>query len=282
LAFAELPADPTQRADAVRAFLAREQVFAVLGDFSGAEPGIAAAMRDTETPAIAVLAPIPQTASPLNRFVFYLDGGIEEEEQALLDFASAKFPGMDREIAIIDSDDETSRETAKWLQASLAKAGRQRILLSEDIQAAQADIVFWIRPGLPPAIQGSRVERAILIPGSLAAGFSNTGLSTGTHIFVALGTGSYSQEQIPDAHNDSSRMIWERTTASASILTEALKNAGRGLSRTTLLEALESFNGVQTNLPGPITFGPNRRVGASHVRVMRYDPVSRKLEPSTE
>jgi hypothetical protein len=57
-----------------------------------------------------------------------------------------------------------------------------------------------------------------------------------------------------------------------------MKIAGRGLSRAALLEALEGFHKVQTNLRSPVSYGPNRRVGASGVRIMMFDLKSRKLE----
>jgi hypothetical protein len=50
------------------------------------------------------------------------------------------------------------------------------------------------------------------------------------------------------------------------------------LSRATLLEALESFNGVQTSLAAPVSFGRNRRVGTSGVQIMVYDPLTMKFD----
>lgn len=59
----------------------------------------------------------------------------------------------------------------------------------------------------------------------------------------------------------SGELLWTRATATAEILTEAMKRAGRGLTRRSFIQALESFDGVKTSLPNPVTFGPNRRVG---------------------
>jgi hypothetical protein len=232
-------------------------------------------MDDTGTPAIAVLAPFPQTGSPLNRFVFYLDGGIEEEVQALLDFVSAHFPGLDRQTAIVWSDDEVSRETARWLQARLTKSGHRRVTMSEGLQPVRADIVFCVRPklGVPRVIADVRGDTAILVPGSFAAGYLTQAAFPGAQVFVAFGTASGRADS-----STTSRLIWNRATASASLLTEALQTAGRSLSRATLVEALESFNGGQTSLAAPVTFGRNRRVGASGVQIMVYDPLTRKFD----
>ena len=68
-----------------------------------------------------------------------------------------------------------------------------------------------------------------------------------------------------------------RSTAAAEILIEALKRAGRGLSRFTLMEALESLHQVRTSMVEPISFGPIRRIGASQVRILKFDPRTQKL-----
>jgi branched-chain amino acid transport system substrate-binding protein len=62
-------------------------------------------------------------------------------------------------------------------------------------------------------------------------------------------------------------------------MTEAMTRAGRELTRAGLLDALEGFYNVQTSLAAPISFGPNRRVGTSAVRIMVFDPEARKLIP---
>ncbi len=155
--FTELPSDTARQSAAILDFLHDQHVFAVLGDFTGAEPEIAAVMLKTATPAIAAIAPSPQTDSPLNRYVFYLDGGVTEQRNA------------------------------------------------SDLKSA-------------------------------------------------------------DQRN------WERATAAAEIITEAMTRAGRALTRGGLVQALEGFSNVQTSLPAPVSFGPNRRVGISGVQASALDP----------
>jgi mono/diheme cytochrome c family protein len=60
---------------------------------------------------------------------------------------------------------------------------------------------------------------------------------------------------------DRGQHIWDRSVAAAEIFVEAMKRAGRSLTRRSLIAALESFGGVKTTLPQPITFGPARRIG---------------------
>jgi ABC-type branched-subunit amino acid transport system substrate-binding protein len=272
LSFTELPRESARRATAVRNFLFTERVLAVLGDFSGAEAAMAGVMHDMGTPAIAELAPFPQTDPPLNRFVFYLDGGVEEEAQALLDFASARFPGLDRSTAICFEANDISREAATWLQTRLAESGRRGVMMSEDGKPPRADVVYWVRQE-PQAVVDSSGEGAILLAGSLVDAPIAPISITGARVFVALGASSVEDP------TTAPRNLWDRATASASIMTEGMKRAGRELSRAALLEALEGFHEIQTNLPAPMSYGPNRRVGASGVRIMTLDRKSGKLEP---
>ena len=60
---------------------------------------------------------------------------------------------------------------------------------------------------------------------------------------------------------DRGQYIWDRSVAAAEIFVEAMKRAGRSLTRQSLIAALEGFAGVKTTLPRPISFGPTRRVG---------------------
>jgi hypothetical protein len=271
LTFVELPADAGQRSDAILAFLHKEQVFAVVGaDITGSELEIATIMRNTSTPAIAALAAFPQIDSPLNRYVFYLDGGVKEEAEALLRFAAEKVPGEMPRIAIMSADEENSREAAKWLEARL-KSQPGREIVTEVQHAHPPDLVFWLNPGsrLPSFVTHGNGETTFLIPASLGGeeGFP----PQKSRVFVALHALSQPQDWAPNSKS-ADELNWRRATASAEIMTEAMTRAG-------LIDALEGFYNVQTSLATPVSFGPNRRVGVSDVRVMMVDPHRGELVP---
>jgi ABC-type branched-subunit amino acid transport system substrate-binding protein len=65
--------------------------------------------------------------------------------------------------------------------------------------------------------------------------------------------------------------------AAAKIFTEALKRAGRDLSREKLITALEGLYEYDTGVTPSITFGPNRHVGAMGAYVMSIDPAKREF-----
>jgi ABC-type branched-subunit amino acid transport system substrate-binding protein len=59
--------------------------------------------------------------------------------------------------------------------------------------------------------------------------------------------------------------------SAAKILVEGLKRTGKDLSREKLVETLEGFNEFATGLTPPVTFGPNRRIGATGAYVVTLD-----------
>ena len=59
--------------------------------------------------------------------------------------------------------------------------------------------------------------------------------------------------------------------AAAEVLIEALKRAGRDLSREGLVDQLESLNAFATGHAPPLTFGPARRLGARGAYVVRVE-----------
>lgn len=58
----------------------------------------------------------------------------------------------------------------------------------------------------------------------------------------------------------------------AKVFAEALKRAGRDLSRERLITALEGFYDFETGVTPRLTFGPNRRVGAAGASIVTIDP----------
>lgn len=60
--------------------------------------------------------------------------------------------------------------------------------------------------------------------------------------------------------------------AAAELLREALTRCGREVSRDRLIAELEGLRDFETGLVPPLTFGPDRRVGAAGAYLVTYDP----------
>ncbi|MBA3806525.1 MAG: hypothetical protein H0X14_12535 [Acidobacteria bacterium] len=72
----------------------------------------------------------------------------------------------------------------------------------------------------------------------------------------------------------------------AKTFIEATKTSGRLLSRASLITSLEQLDDFKTGVVPPLTFGPNRRIGAAGSYVVRIDlhkkqyvPLGGRLEP---
>ncbi|HVG21950.1 MAG TPA: hypothetical protein VNI02_23145, partial [Blastocatellia bacterium] len=70
--------------------------------------------------------------------------------------------------------------------------------------------------------------------------------------------------------------------AAAKIFVEATKSSGRQLSRAEIIKALENMRGYATGVIAPVTFGPNRRVGASGSYVVKIDSAKKQYVPVSD
>jgi hypothetical protein len=65
----------------------------------------------------------------------------------------------------------------------------------------------------------------------------------------------------------------------AKILVEGLKRTGKDVTVDNLVESLETLSGFSTGLTPPVSYGPNRRVGANGGYVVGIDLENRKFLP---
>ncbi len=69
--------------------------------------------------------------------------------------------------------------------------------------------------------------------------------------------------------------------AAAKLLIEGLRRAGKDLSRERLIQVLEGFYEYKTGLTPPITWGPNRRIGAMGAYIVRVDLKAKQFVPAS-
>jgi ABC-type branched-subunit amino acid transport system substrate-binding protein len=70
--------------------------------------------------------------------------------------------------------------------------------------------------------------------------------------------------------------------AAAKLFVEGLRKGGRNLSRTRLVEGLESLYRFDTGVTPPLSFGPNRRIGARGAHIVTVDLQNRMYKPVGE
>jgi ABC-type branched-subunit amino acid transport system substrate-binding protein len=301
--FLEAPGPPEQRKAWAADFLEREDVFAGVGAFFfGADAQLAALFEEKEIPLVGPFTLYPKEGFPMNRYVFYLLPGVEAQGEALVRFA-LRLEGTAAQAAILAPAEAALNGSVQTVEKSLAASGRPAPMTLRysrqgfgpkdlaRLAGVKADPVFFL---------GSGSEAKAFLVAANQLGWTPRLLATGTaadaslfdapaafegRIFVALPTLPGGQSpayrdlattyKLPKEHVSAQLSA----LASAEILIEALKRAGRDLSRERLVDQLETLRSVSTGFAPPVTYGPGRRLGARGAYVMRLDLAADRFVP---
>jgi ABC-type branched-subunit amino acid transport system substrate-binding protein len=291
--------DAADPAVAFRNFIETQAPFTLTASIlSPDEHRIAAIADEKEVPVVGALATCPQTGFPLNRYVFYLYGGISSQVASLAAFATMKFPARSKSAVIVDRS-PGSRQALEAVRGQLEKAGWsppiERAsppdgniagLIKELSDTGVQAIFLLVAPGASEPVfrqsAGAGWTPAFLIPGSLgSATLLNAPDAFDGKVHIAYPT-------LPADHDPAAmaEYRWLAQThrlpaqgavtqlaalSSAKILVEALKRAGRDVTREKLIEALEGFYSFRTGLTPAVTFGANRRLGADGAYIVSID-----------
>lgn len=296
--------EPAERAAALRRLLAGGQVFALVGVFlPGAEAEVVAVVEELGVPLVGPFTLQPQVdGSAPAPHVFYLLPGMSDLARSLVTFAAAEADGEPPRAAVVAGDGPglaaAGRAVAEKVAAlgwpaavTVAAAGPDLatvtaadtvfLLASGDAQAgffrSAAELGWYPRVLLP----GALLERGVF---AAPPGFAG-------RIFAAFPTLPSNQDpraveeyrrlaeryQLPERHLTAQIAA----LASARVLVEGLKGAGRDASRGRLVEVLEGLAEYDTGLTPPVTYGPNRRVGVRGAYVLAVDLERQTLVPAS-
>ena len=266
--FFEAPQPADQRRSWTADFLDREEIFAGLaGFFAGADAELASLFEEKRVPMVGPFTVYPREAVPLNRYVFYLLPGIEEQAKALARFAAR----------------------SGWPEPRRAGPGAGPVD-PKALAAAKADPVLFLGSGPEARAFLEAADRLGWHPRFLATGAAADGSLFAApaafegKIYLALPTAP----EGPDAKaiaayralgslpkTDLSAQI--TALGAADTLIEALRKAGRDLNREKLVDQLETLNRFETGYVPPLTYGPTRRLGARGAYVNRLDLKGKRL-----
>lgn len=231
---------------------AGDSVFATIAaDIAGHESETIAAASEAGTP---LIGPVTQRtrAAPPNRYVFYLNGGIEAEARGLTQYAAATWGPP------VVVDDGTEPLHAGAMEAARVSPGVSS-LHTNDLAAAVAVLWFSGR-GLP-----NDPSPHWLIPGMLAAHLPAGGPPS--NVIAAFPSGP--PDLMPWAWTGTGATPAEiQARAAAVVLVEGLRRAGRDLTRERLVDALETLRNFRTGLVPPVTFSASRHVGSTGVWIV--------------
>jgi ABC-type branched-subunit amino acid transport system substrate-binding protein len=296
------------RAESFQKFIRQEQPFALVESFiAGNESEINSCLEQNGVPLIGAISLFPGVDTPANRYAFYLLSGIQEQSEALARFAASN-QGIKAARSIVVYNEEEGiqaaidritkqAETIGWEQPQTVnlKEGKDWSLLLRD---GKIDAVFWLASGeylgefftgavasqvfplvlAPSAFVGSEIYRAPKqFSGHLFLSFPvlpSDQTKEGEMEFLELArAGRFSQGNLAD------RLA---ALSAAKLLIYGLQKAGREARREKIVEILEKLYHFETGQTPPLTFSPNRRIGALGAHIIGIDLEKKQLLlPST-
>ncbi|HZH32293.1 MAG TPA: ABC transporter substrate-binding protein [Pyrinomonadaceae bacterium] len=289
----------------------QEGVFALVASF---EPGAAGATNDyLKRNEVALVGPVtlsPRLSVPPNPFVFYLLPTFSDQARALVDFAAAKFPERTsplQRVAVISSENEYDADARAGFQ-SQAKLYPMQVVADETYGAAGAPsleaIVRAVAPKRPDGIfyfgnaeNFAQLTRAMeaaklnvpVFSSVVMIGHSafDAPVSLAPQIFLAYPAALPGEDDFTEFVDTmrrgnvrlSSPAFQTVAYGAAKTFVEATKSSGRQLSRAALITSLEGLRDFKTGVVPPLTFGANRRVGASGCYIVGIDLNKKQYVP---
>lgn len=310
--FVETADTPLNTRVRVERFLQDEQIFAMTGAFTaGADKELAALMQQREVPLVGPFTLYPQTGFPLNRQVFYLFSGLEGQARALVNFAINQQAGKSSDIVIVSTQSEQNASLIEAVKDQAKKDGRSAVEIYfyksapldvagivPKIQQKGQDKVLFLGTGEAARAFMKEAERlhwspsVYLLSASAGREMFDAPPSFNQKIFISFPTSPADQtaegvkefRALAEKYKLPSQHLVAQLSAysAAKILIEGLKRAGKDVSREKLIAALESLNRFETGLTPPITYGPNRRIGAMGAYVVAIDLEKKQFIPTSE
>ncbi|HEY0100848.1 MAG TPA: ABC transporter substrate-binding protein, partial [Pyrinomonadaceae bacterium] len=312
LKFAETGDTPAATLASVERLVKDEQVFALSSAMiAGADREIATLAHNAEVPLVAPFTLYPPLAAPVNRQVFYLLSGIDDQARALVLFAAQKFPDKNATRAAIvypESEvnagvavaiDEQSR-LAGWSAPGRVKYARgsfDAATTAKELSAKGVNAVFLLggsddARALWTAAEKLNWSPTLYLPGAMTGrDILDAPQAFREKIFLSFPSvpadikppalenfrALAAKYKLPQGH------IAAQVSAyvSAQLLVEGLKRAGRDLSREKLIGALEGLYEYETGLTPRLTYSPNRRVGAAGAYIVAVDMEKKQFLPAS-
>jgi len=292
-------------------FIKDEKVFAMTGVFLvGAEKEVTPLFAEQEVPLVGPLTLDPKTGTPLNRQVFYLTSGNAAQARAMISFLAKQPEAKGRTFAVVYPPTELNRNVLEAVKSEAQKVGLPSPTVAE-YAAGTFDAVATVKQ------LSEKGTGAVLLLGSTAdlTAFTTEADKANWFPYILLQSGGFDRSvfnapagfegkllfTLPTAPSDQKvdalteyRLLTEKyklqpkhqaaqlsAYAAAKLLIEALKRAGKDLTRERLIQVLEGFYEYQTGLTPPITWGPNRRIGAMGAYVVRVDIKGKQFVPAS-
>ncbi|MFQ5462218.1 MAG: ABC transporter substrate-binding protein [Phycisphaerae bacterium] len=282
---------PEKTIDRLGAALDADETFALVAPLVPRGESQLAALADRRgIPVIASLGASPDDMIGPSRYLFYLSPGPSVQARALAEYGFQKLQNAESpKAAIITKAGKPYEALSDAIASQCRKRGMKLQVIAPYAadsfapellawQQVGSDGLFFVGPDadavpLLEKIAANGHPPEVLLMGSLLSGpiFKAPRVFEGKISAVFPNSlSAQSQEALQEYdtflknHGLSGRRSAPRLAAycAARVMVEALKKSGRELRREHLMRELEGFWDYETGLSPPLTFGPNRRVGA--------------------
>lgn len=311
LSVAETGETPAATRSSVERTFTGTPPFAMTGAFiAGSEKEVLPFTAEKGIPLIGPFTLFPQTGNPPNARVFHLLAGMPDQSRAMIEFAARKPEVKRGGLAVVYPQNENNQAIYEAIQKQSKLAGLSAAQAfshapgnfnsaetARQAQQAKREAVFLLGSGegalafMKEAEKLSWFPYVFLTSANSSREVFNAPAGFEGRIFVAFATSpaDYSTEGINEfrafsaKHKLPSNHVATQilTYSAAKILVEGLKRAGKDLTREKLVAALEGFYEYQTGLTPPITYGPNRRIGAMGAYAVAINLKEKKFVPAS-
>jgi ABC-type branched-subunit amino acid transport system substrate-binding protein len=291
--------------EAARRLLASGRVAALLSGYApGADADLMALAEREKVPLVGPYGPFTPSPSAPGRYAFYAVAGLREQARALAEHAVRGLGLRAPRAAVLHAEAPEIAAAAEAARAQLAAGGWKRVEAAAFLHGAlpEAEVARLARrrvevvvllggdadlAAFTRAAGAARWAPWLLVPGALAsralmdapAGFQD-------RLLVAYP--SVPSDERPAAAERLVRLAGPggagrhraaqlSACVAASVMAEGLRRTGRNLSRERLVKSLEGLFAFETGLTPPVSFGPNRRVGAFGAHVVAVDLKARSF-----
>lgn len=290
----------------LRLALRTEGIFALVGAYTvGFDQAVLDLLREEEVPLVG-----PFTLDPgdeiVNAAVFYLYSGFDEQARVLAGAALEEWAADSLAPVIVGVESERVNRLVDAVQEQLARDGRQDAVslryppgemdptaVAEGLGESETLFFFGGQDELESllaALDERQARPRVYALSSFLSrplfdvppGFNNKILlaypTLGSDITKVGRTEYQALAQIhalPPDHVQAQIAAF----AAAKLLEEGLRRAGRTLNRLELVDALEALYAYETGLTPPLTYGPNRRIGARGAHLVTVDLLTKSYQP---
>jgi len=295
---ASTPTDILRQAKEV---VEHKKIFALLIPFAPvSEREVGESLEHLEVPAIVSFAPNADTDWSEQSRVFFVLSGLFQQTNILVKFAHEhREPWEPAPVIVYPENMQTLADSTATRYRSIAQSDVMSVkyetfdaaVIAEPLSRQNVRTVFFLGNGrelqqLLEAAGKFNWEPTILQPGPLAGqAFFHLSEQSIERVFLAFPTLPSDLE--PEALQEFMLLLRKHNLstphpalsltalASAKILTEGLRQAGRRLDRAALVSALRRLHDFNTGLTPPVSYSPRRRIGALGGYVVKWDAKSK-------